>query len=388
MSITVSLYAGFVALAPGDPLAGLGLLRAGVRCSAPSGRCSGSSRSPPRSAAAGLAFGYWILLPRAIHLLTNYDNRTLSILIQASTYYSFVVTVLLGIVVIFQLPLVILGLVALGVLSSRTLRKNRRLGYLITAAVALALPGPDLGDDLPRAAADVGPLRGLDLARRALERRRQPRGRPRRYSERPMARGAVKAKQAQKAKAQPAPKARARGRRKHASGGNPNQQLFFVRMRRRAKPAYFILAFLFALTFAFLGIGSGSGGLEQLFTNLNIFHHSGTSVSKALKEVDKHPKAPQGFRDLATAYEAKGDTADAISALQDYTNLSPKDVEGVDRARRPADHQRAGLPHAVPERVRGRATRRARSGHPAELDEQRRKGAGRRTRSSWPRPRR
>ncbi|HEY5100067.1 MAG TPA: hypothetical protein VII54_08450 [Gaiellaceae bacterium] len=144
-----------------------------------------------------------------------------------------------------------------------------------------------------------------------------------------MARAAVKAKQAQKAKAQPAPKARARGRRKHASGGNPNQQLFFVRMRRRAKPAYFILAFLFALTFAFLGIGSGSGGLEQLFTNLNIFHHSGTSISKALKEIQHAPKDPTGFRDLATAYEAKGDTDLAIGALQDYTNLRPKDVKAL-----------------------------------------------------------
>lgn len=95
-------------------------------------------------AAAGLAFGYWILLPRAIHFLTNYDSRHFIHLIKASTYYSFVVTILLGIVVIFQLPLVVLGLVALGVLSSRSLRKNRRLGYLITAAIALALPGPDL----------------------------------------------------------------------------------------------------------------------------------------------------------------------------------------------------------------------------------------------------
>ena len=142
-----------------------------------------------------------------------------------------------------------------------------------------------------------------------------------------MARAAVKAKQAQKAKAQPAPKVRARGRRKHASGGNPNQQLFFVRMRRRAKPAYFILAFLFALTFAFLGIGSGSGGLEQLFTNLNIFHSGGTSVSSALKEVDEHPTDPKGFRDLATAYEAKGDTANAIGALQQYTDIRTKDVK-------------------------------------------------------------
>jgi tetratricopeptide (TPR) repeat protein len=136
-----------------------------------------------------------------------------------------------------------------------------------------------------------------------------------------MARAAVKAKHA----AQPKPKPS--GRRKHASGGNPNQQLFFVRMRRKAKPAYFILAFLFAVTFAFLGVGSGSSGLSQLFNNINVFHHSGTSVSKALKEIQHAPKDPKGFRDLATAYEAKGDTLLAIGALQDYTGLRPKDVK-------------------------------------------------------------
>jgi sec-independent protein translocase protein TatC len=95
-------------------------------------------------AAAGVAFGHEILLPRAIHFLTNYDKQHFHNLIQAKPYYSFVVTILLGIVVVFQTPLAVLGLVALGVLSSRTLRRQRRLGYFISAAVALALPGPDL----------------------------------------------------------------------------------------------------------------------------------------------------------------------------------------------------------------------------------------------------
>lgn len=144
-----------------------------------------------------------------------------------------------------------------------------------------------------------------------------------------MARAAVKAKQAQRAKAQPAKTGVRRGRRKHSGGGNPNQQLFFSRLRRRAKVAYVILAVLFAITFAFLGVGSGSSGLDQLFSGINIFGGGGggTSVSKALSEVKKSPSAPKGFRDLATAYEAKGDTANAISALESYTNLKPKDVK-------------------------------------------------------------
>jgi Flp pilus assembly protein TadD len=141
-----------------------------------------------------------------------------------------------------------------------------------------------------------------------------------------MARAAVKAKQAQKAKAQPAAKSRSRGRRKHSGGGNPNQQLFFVRMRRSAKPMYLILAVLFAATFAFLGVGSGSGGLSQLFDNLNLFHHSGTSISAAQKQVDKHPNDPKALRALITAYEGNGDTNLAIAALQQYTTLRPKDA--------------------------------------------------------------
>jgi tetratricopeptide (TPR) repeat protein len=141
-----------------------------------------------------------------------------------------------------------------------------------------------------------------------------------------MARAAVKAKQQAK-KAQAAPKARARGRRKHASGGNPNQQLFFIRMRRSAKPVYVALAVLFFITFAFLGVGSGtSGGLDQLFSNLNIFKKDNASVSSALKAVQKHPNDPAAYQKLATAYQAKGDTTHAIDAYQQLTTIKPKDA--------------------------------------------------------------
>jgi tetratricopeptide (TPR) repeat protein len=143
-----------------------------------------------------------------------------------------------------------------------------------------------------------------------------------------MARGAVRAKQAQALKgAAKSRKAQPQGRKRHASGGNPNQQLFFSRMRRRAKPMYVILAVLFFLTFAFLGVGSGSNsGLDQLFSGLNIFGGGGTSISKAQKEIQKDPAAPKGYRDLATAYESKGDTANAVGALQQLTGIKPKDA--------------------------------------------------------------
>jgi sec-independent protein translocase protein TatC len=94
--------------------------------------------------AAGVAFAYWVVLPRAVDWLYHFDTRHFIPLLQAKAYYSFVVTIMLGMTIVFELPLVVLGLVYLGVLSSKTLRRHRRIGYFIVAVVALGLPGPDL----------------------------------------------------------------------------------------------------------------------------------------------------------------------------------------------------------------------------------------------------
>jgi tetratricopeptide (TPR) repeat protein len=136
-----------------------------------------------------------------------------------------------------------------------------------------------------------------------------------------MARAAVKAKQQAKAKAQPQ-KARARGRRRHSGGGNPNQQLFFMRLRRGQRWLYALLAVVFALTFAGVGVGSGTNGLSGLYSGL--FGSGGNPVSKAQGEIKKNPA--KGYRDLATAYETKGNTAQAITALQSYLAVKKKDA--------------------------------------------------------------
>ena len=142
VTLTVCLYAGFVFALP-VILWQLWLFFAPAVDPPTERRVLGLALFAVVLGAAGVAFGYWVLLPRAVHFLTNYDTQHFNIAIRANSYYNFVVTVLVGIVIVFQTPLVILGLVYLGILSSRTLRRQRRMGYLITAAVALALPGPD-----------------------------------------------------------------------------------------------------------------------------------------------------------------------------------------------------------------------------------------------------
>jgi sec-independent protein translocase protein TatC len=92
---------------------------------------------------AGVSFGYWVVLPKAIGFLTNWDEDQFLIELRARDYYGFVMTVLLAVGLVFQLPIFMLALVRLGVVSTHTLRTHRRLGYFIVAVVAVLLPGID-----------------------------------------------------------------------------------------------------------------------------------------------------------------------------------------------------------------------------------------------------
>src|ERR671936_3231076 len=92
---------------------------------------------------AGVAFGYRIVLPMAVHFLTNFDEQYYAAQLRARDYYSFVITVLFAIGLVFELPIFMLALVRLDVISTATLRRNRRLGYFIVAVIAVLLPGVD-----------------------------------------------------------------------------------------------------------------------------------------------------------------------------------------------------------------------------------------------------
>lgn len=92
---------------------------------------------------AGVMFGDRVALPAALKFLTNYDNTLYDVQIRAADYISFAVLVLAACGVVFELPIAVLGLVRVRALSSAKLRKNRRLGYLIVAAIGVALPGID-----------------------------------------------------------------------------------------------------------------------------------------------------------------------------------------------------------------------------------------------------
>ena len=106
--------------------------------------------------------------------------------------------------------------------------------------------------------------------------------------------------------------------------------MFFPRLRNQAKWAFVFLILVFGGGFVFLGVGSGGLDLGQLIRDaFGNSGSSGTSVSKAQKEVAKHPRSGVALKDLATALEKKGRLDEAIGAWTQYTRLKPNDVTAL-----------------------------------------------------------
>jgi sec-independent protein translocase protein TatC len=93
--------------------------------------------------AVGVAFGYELALPAASHFLANYDKTEYTSFIRARDYIGFAAKVLVAMAIVFELPLFVIGLTKIGILSTRTLRRSRKIGYFIVCCVGVALPGVD-----------------------------------------------------------------------------------------------------------------------------------------------------------------------------------------------------------------------------------------------------
>ena len=118
--------------------------------------------------------------------------------------------------------------------------------------------------------------------------------------------------------------------RKHkdSSGQRYEDTLFFNRLRTHAKWVFVLLIIVFGLGFVLLGVGSSGLGLGDIFSGVG-GGGGGPSISKALNATEKNPKDAQAWKDLATAYDSKTDYASAIPAWQQYTQLRPKDTDGL-----------------------------------------------------------
>lgn len=92
----------------------------------------------------GMAFCYFVLLPNAVKFLISFGSDVIENQLRASEYLSFVTTFVLGVGLVFEMPVVIFALVALGVVKRAWLAKQRRYVILLVFVIgAIITPTPD-----------------------------------------------------------------------------------------------------------------------------------------------------------------------------------------------------------------------------------------------------
>jgi sec-independent protein translocase protein TatC len=92
----------------------------------------------------GVAFGYFLALPRAVSFLQNYNDGAFDILVQAKDYYRFCTLLLAAMGVLFQIPIGVLAIVRLRILTVKQLRAYRGYTLILFAVIAAVVtPTPD-----------------------------------------------------------------------------------------------------------------------------------------------------------------------------------------------------------------------------------------------------
>jgi len=95
--------------------------------------------------AIGILFGYYIIAPESISFLAGYSvSDTIHNQFTISSYLSMVATITLIIGIVFELPIVIYILAAIGILTGTWMRKTRRYSVIVLLIIgAIISPSPD-----------------------------------------------------------------------------------------------------------------------------------------------------------------------------------------------------------------------------------------------------
>src|SRR5580693_210185 len=92
---------------------------------------------------AGISFGYFIMLPYMLDFLIGFQG-SFRPLISINEYFDFILIVLLGLGLIFELPVLIFFLALFNIVTPKFLWKNLRYAILVIAVIAaIVTPTPD-----------------------------------------------------------------------------------------------------------------------------------------------------------------------------------------------------------------------------------------------------
>lgn len=92
---------------------------------------------------AGIAFGYFVTLPYVLRFLVSFKGPVVP-MISINEYFDLILMILLGLGLVFELPILIFFLSLFGIVTPKFLWQNFRYAILIIAVVAAIItPTPD-----------------------------------------------------------------------------------------------------------------------------------------------------------------------------------------------------------------------------------------------------
>ncbi len=91
----------------------------------------------------GVVFGWYLVLPPALHFLLNFGGPNFVVQLRAAEYLQFVTMLMIAMGVIFEMPAFMYTLAKMRILTSAFMRRTWRYAIVILALVAAVLPGAD-----------------------------------------------------------------------------------------------------------------------------------------------------------------------------------------------------------------------------------------------------
>lgn len=102
---------------------------------------------------SGCAFGYFVLIPTALTFFAGFGTANIALNIAVDRYISFLLALVLGSGLVFELPMLTYFLAKLGIVSADFMRKYRRHAYVVILLIAAVVtPTPDMVTQLLMAA--------------------------------------------------------------------------------------------------------------------------------------------------------------------------------------------------------------------------------------------
>ena len=93
---------------------------------------------------AGVALSYFVVLPLTLRFLMSIESTALTPMISATEYFNFAISMCLAFGLIFEVPIAVLALTALGIITPAFLSRYRRHAIVICVVTASFItPGAD-----------------------------------------------------------------------------------------------------------------------------------------------------------------------------------------------------------------------------------------------------